>query len=64
MRFPTLDSLLLSDDERAAARRDVEVMAFCKWQDAGCPENSAPHLWEQAELEWIEFRYVPDRYPN
>jgi hypothetical protein len=58
-----LESLLLSDDELEAAKQAVRELAYDKWQRAGCPEDSALHVWLEAEFEWIEYCYVPDRYP-
>ena len=64
MQQPRLDSLLLTDDELRAARKQVEELAYSKWQAAGCPENGGTRFWREAELEWIEYSYVPDRYPT
>ena len=58
---PCLDSLLLTADELAAAKQLVREMAYCKWKAAGCPENESLKFWREAELEWIEYYYVPDR---
>ena len=59
-----LDSLELTADEIKAAKREVEEAAYYKWKAAGCSETDDPLIyWLQAELEWIEYRYVPDRYP-
>ena len=58
---PCLDSLLLTEDELKAARKQVQGMAYFKWQAAGCPEDDALTFWLEAELEWIEYYYVPDR---
>ena len=61
MHTPALDTLLLTDDELQAARKQVKEAAYFKWKHAGCPENSALADWNEAELEWIEYFYVPDR---
>ena len=61
MAQPSLDTLLLTDAEREAARDHVRRMAYFKWQDAGCPENRALEFWCEAELEWMEYFYVPHR---
>ena len=58
-----LDSLLLTEDKLKAARKQVQEMAYYKWQAAGCPEDDTLALtfWREAEIEWIEYYYVPDR---
>ena len=61
MERPSLDSLLLTEDELQAAKRQVEEMAYRKWCDAGRPEDNEIRFWCEAELEWIEYYYVPDR---
>ena len=62
MQQPCLDDLLLTDSELSAARQQVQELAYFKWQAAGCPDHAADDFWRQAELEWIEYDYVPDRY--
>jgi len=62
MYTPDLEALFLTDEELEVAKREVKKMAFCKWSDAGRPENSSRDFWNEAQLEWIEYRYVPDRY--
>ena len=62
MHHPSLDQLLLSDTDLECARKQVQEMAYFKWLDCGCPENRACDFWNEAELEWIEYYYVPDRY--
>ena len=59
-----LDLLLLTADELDAARKQVQKMAYFKWQAAGCPNDDALTFWREAELEWIEYFYVPDRSPD
>ena len=61
MRQPCLDSLLLTEDELKVARKQVREMAYFKWQAAGSPEDDALRFWLEAEREWIEYYYVPDR---
>jgi Protein of unknown function (DUF2934) len=56
-----LELLELSETERTAAREQIRRMAFLKWQDAGCPLSDPCHFWREAEREWIEYYYVPDR---
>jgi len=62
-QHPNLDSLLLTDDELAVARRQIEKLAYFKWQAAGSPENQSLAIWQEAEREWIDYYYVPDRPP-
>lgn len=62
MHTPDLEALYLTNDELAAAKKEIQKMAFCKWADAGRPKNSSRDFWREAQLEWIEYRYVPDRY--
>ncbi len=56
-----LESLELTPEELRTARKQVQRMAFLKWQDAGCPSADPFSFWKEAELEWIEYWYVPDR---
>ena len=62
MYTPRLEALLLTAAEVAAAKEDIKKLAFCKWKDAGSPENSERDFWMEAQLEWIEYRYVPHRF--
>jgi hypothetical protein len=57
-----VDTLVLTEDEREAARNAIREKAYFKWQAAGCPENEALKFWREGEVEWIEYCYVPDRY--
>ena len=60
----TLDTLELTEEEINAAREEVQRLAYFKWEQAGCPHDADPReFWYEAEREWIEFNYVPDRYP-
>ena len=61
MEHPTLDTLFLTEDERRAARAQIQKMAYYKWQEAGCPADNGLRFWCEAELEWIEYYYVPSR---
>jgi hypothetical protein len=61
MERPTLNTLLLTENELDAARTQVQQMAYFKWQNAGCPDNDPLSFWSEAELEWIEYYYVPHR---
>jgi hypothetical protein len=56
-----LESLQMSDERRAAAQEEIQRNAYFKWQNAGCPEGDSMRFWREAEYEWIEFNYVPDR---
>ncbi len=58
----SIDNLILTPEERKDARHYVQEMAYSKWQAAGCPDNCALQFWTEAELEWIEYCYVPDRH--
>jgi hypothetical protein len=57
----TLDSLSLNQEHLQAAREEIRRNAYFKWQKAGCPEGDPLRFWCEAEYEWIEFQYVPDR---
>ena len=59
---PCLDSLMLTENERQAAKEEIEVLAYFEWEKAGRPANASLKFWLEAELEWMEYRYVPDRY--
>lgn len=61
MNGVSIDNLILTPEERSCARDQVQKMAYLKWQAAGCPDNSEKQFWEEAELEWTEYYYVPDR---
>ena len=58
----SLDLLLLTEDELQVARKQVRDMAYFKWQAAGRPSDGALTFWREAEREWINYHYVPDRY--
>jgi hypothetical protein len=61
----TLDNVELTEHETSVAREEVRRLAYFKWQEAGCPGAADPlSFWCDAEREWIEFYYVPDRYPS
>lgn len=59
----SVELLMLTDDEKEAARKAIRKIAYYKWLDAGCPADSAMDCWLAAEYEWIEYWYVPDRDP-
>ena len=61
MNQPTLETLLLNPSQLEMARTQVKEMAYCKWKAAGEPNIDPLAFWRQAELEWIEFFYVPSR---
>ena len=56
-----LETLELTEEEMKLAREQVRHMAYRKWQEAGCPTCDPLSFWKDAELEWIEYEYVPDR---
>jgi hypothetical protein len=56
-----LETLELTAEELKLAREQVRHMAYRKWQEAGCPPGDPLSFWKDAELEWIEYEYVPDR---
>lgn len=61
----TLDTLELTEEETRAAREEVRRLAYLKWEQAGCSHLVDPsQFWCDAEQEWIDFYYVPDRYPS
>ena len=62
MELPKLEALFLTDEELKLAREQVQLAAYFKWRDAGCPDGSELDFWREAELEWMEYFYVPDRY--
>jgi hypothetical protein len=64
MQNPRLNSLRLSEPQMRAAKLEIQVLAYCKWKEAGCPEKRSLDFWLEAETEWIEYRYVPQRYPD
>jgi len=57
----TLDTLELTPEELECCKQVVEQMAYFHWLDAGCPDEGDLEFWLQAEREWIEHMYVPDR---
>ena len=62
MNRPSIDELILTKDELRNAREQVQQMAYFKWLDAGRPLGDELQHWLEAELEWIEYFYVPDRF--
>jgi hypothetical protein len=61
---PSLTSLELTEQEARAAEEAIRHLAYLKWEQAGCPHAADPcEFWCEAEQEWIDFYYVPDRYP-
>lgn len=62
MHTPKLEALFLTDEELTAAREEIEKMAFAKWHDAGCPKDGRRDFYQEAQVEWVSYRYVPDRY--
>lgn len=58
---PSLDSLMLTQAELSIAKEQVRQMAYFKWKNAGCPDGRSQRFWSEAELEWIEYFYVPHR---
>lgn len=61
---PTLETLDLSPEEREVARATVRAIAYVKWLNSGRPDGDHPEFWVEAEREWIEHSYVPDRSFN
>ena len=61
MHIPSLDRLFLTEAELQIARGQIQEMAYYKWQNAGSPVGDADRFWSEAELEWIEYCYVPHR---
>lgn len=57
----TLDSLRLNQEHLQAARDEIRRNAYFKWQRAGSPEGDPLRFWREAEHEWMEYQYVPDR---
>lgn len=57
----TLNSLDLNERRLKAARDEIRRNAYFKWEAAGRPEGDPLRFWHDAECEWIEFQYVPDR---
>ena len=57
----TLNSLDLNEGRLQAARDEIRRNAYLKWEAAGRPEGDPLRFWREAEYEWIEFQYVPDR---
>ena len=64
MDQPCLDALYLTEDEFQIAHEQIREAAYHKWIDAGCPSDRELEFWLEAELEWVEYRYVPDRYAS
>lgn len=57
----SIDRLILTDEDREQARRQVRKLAYFKWVEAGRPEDNSLEFWKAAEREWIEYFYVPRR---
>ncbi len=58
---PSLEELLLTPEELEFARQQIQEMAYVKWEKAGSPHDGSNRFWNEAELEWIEYFYVPHR---
>jgi hypothetical protein len=52
----------MDEEKRDAARRQIQDLAYNKWLDAGCPDDCGLQFWVEAEQEWINYYYTPDRY--
>ena len=64
MSTTTLNMLELTEEEVKMAREEVQRLAYLKWKKAGSPLVADPlQFWCDAEQEWIDFYYVPNRYP-
>ena len=61
MRHFSLEELVLTEDEIESAREQVKEIAYYKWQRAGCPRDEDLKFWNEAQLEWIAYYYVPNR---
>ena len=57
----TLDSLELTPAELEACHDAIRKQAYCHWLDAGSPPGDGAEFWLQAERQWIEHCYVPNR---
>lgn len=62
MQYPEIDSLVLTENEFQVAQTEISMRAYLKWIDAGGPTDRELEFWLEAEKEWIESCYVPDRY--
>lgn len=56
----TLESLPMCAGHLDAARTRVQELAYCMWQDAGCPAGRELEFWLAAEKYWVEHEFVPD----
>ena len=59
----TLETLELRPEQYHASKSAIRRMAHAKWMEAGQPQGAQFDYWLQAEREWIEHCYVPDRTP-
>lgn len=57
-----LENLELTPSQLELVRAVVQRQAYFKWLDAGCPQGREFDFWREAEREWIEHSYVPQRY--
>lgn len=58
----TLETLDLDEARLQLAREEIQRNAYFKWEKAGRPEgDDSNRFWREAEYEWIEFHYVPNR---
>jgi len=57
----TLETLELRPEQYHASKEAIRRMAHAKWVEAGQPQGTQFEYWLQAEREWIEHCYVPDR---
>ncbi len=57
----TLETLELNVEQYRNTKDAVRRMAHSKWIEAGRPDGDKEEYWLEAEREWIERCYVPDR---
>lgn len=44
-------------------REEIEVLAYLKWEAAGCPEGRDEEFWLDAERD-VQLKTALQRYPN
>jgi hypothetical protein len=57
----SIETLEMTEQERAACINLIREMAYFNWLDAGQPEGRELDCWLKAERHWIEYDYVPRR---
>jgi hypothetical protein len=54
----------MSDNRSQPTQKDIEVCAYCIWEQEGRPEGRALDHWVQAELQLVLASILRDQIPE